>query len=362
MDTILEFVQQRKTLAALIGGSLLGLLLGLAIGWWWWPVEWGSSTPANLRSDFQDEYILWVAEQYAEDGDLEQAHRRLGAEFWKKGQLADTMQELKQEQSGQEVVYVEQLAQALEAAPAPETEAEAETEEAEGGGVFRSISLVCGVGLLVLAVVIGGFLLIQRLRGEPSASEEKAYKPTPPVIEQSPPTKKVTAWQGASPLAQFVATYVDGDEHFDPSFSIETESGAFMGECGVGISEAIGVGQPSKVTALEVWLFDKNDIRTVTKVLMSDYAYHDEALRTKLAPKGEPVLVEPEKDVILDTQTLRVRARILEAEYGEGDVPPESYFSKVAVDLAAWVKPKAEQTEKPPSNLDIETPAAPPTL
>jgi hypothetical protein len=44
------------------------------------------------------------------------------------------------------------------------------------------------------------------------------------------------------------------------------------GECGVGISETIGVGDPKKVTAFEVWLFDKNDIQTVTKVLMSAHA------------------------------------------------------------------------------------------
>ena len=66
-----------------------------------------------------------------------------------------------------------------------------------------------------------------------------------------------------------MTTYVLGDDLYDESFSIDTASGDFLGEYGVGVSETIGVGEPKKVTALEIWLFDKNDIKTATKVLMS---------------------------------------------------------------------------------------------
>ena len=62
---------------------------------------------------------------------------------------------------------------------------------------------------------------------------------------------------------------------FDDSFSVDSPSGEFLGECGVGISETIGVGDPNKVSAFEVWLFDKNDIQKVTKVLMSAHAFLD---------------------------------------------------------------------------------------
>jgi hypothetical protein len=150
------------------------------------------------------------------------------------------------------------------------------------------------------------------------------------------------AWEGQPPNAQFVTTYVLGDDHYDPSFSIELESGEFMGECGVGISETLGTGEPDRVTALEAWLFDKNDIRTVTKVLMSNYAFNDEALRTKLAPKGEPVLVKEGKDVILETKMLRLRVHVVEILYGEADLPSDSFFERLTVELAAWVKPGAE--------------------
>jgi hypothetical protein len=76
----------------------------------------------------------------------------------------------------------------------------------------------------------------------------------------------------------------------------------------------------------------------VTKVLMSEYAYGDEALRAKLAPKGEPVLAEEGQEVVLETKTLRVRARIVEAKYGIGNLPPNSFFDRLTIDLISWVK------------------------
>jgi len=339
MYNILRFVQQRKTLIALVSGALLGLLLGLAIGWWWWPVEWTNSTPGNLRSDFQSDYIAWVAEQYASTGDLEWARAKLGVEYWKEGQLTDTFERLAEERSDQEAVRLRALAQALEAAP----EATTEAAEPSGGAGFRSVAMVCGAALLVIAVVGGTVLILNRLRGmgaAPEAEERRAR-----VAGGLRPAEEVSWGPEGPPLAQFVTTYALGDDHYDPSFSIELESGEFMGECGVGISETIGVGAPSKVTAFEAWLFDKNDIRTVTKVLMSDYAFNDDALRTKLAPKGEPLLAEVGKDVVLETKTLRVRARIVETDYGAGELPPSSFFERLTVDLASWVIPEQEQAQ-----------------
>lgn len=76
--------------------------------------------------------------------------------------------------------------------------------------------------------------------------------------------------------AQFMTTYMLGDDFYDdPSASI-CQHRSLFGECGVGISETVGVGEPKRVTAFEIWLFDKDDIQTVTKVIMSGYAYQDD--------------------------------------------------------------------------------------
>jgi hypothetical protein len=109
-----------------------------------------------------------------------------------------------------------------------------------------------------------------------------------------------------------------------------------MGEYGVGVSEAIGVGEPKKVTALEIWLFDKNDIKTATKVLMSKHAFNDAAIRARLEPKGELVVVEPQAQVLLETATLQLLVTIVDLEYGRGAMPVDSYFERITLELAIW--------------------------
>lgn len=117
-----------------------------------------------------------------------------------------------------------------------------------------------------------------------------------------------------------------------------------MGECGVGISETIGIGDPKKVTAFEVWLFDKNDIQTVTKVLMSSHAYNDVATLQRLEAKGEPILVEVGKQLVLETAALQLMAKVSDVEYGHGALPDSSYFDRVTLELAIW--PKVTASEK----------------
>ena len=348
---LLQFVQQRITLVALIGGVILGLLLGLAIGYWWWPVEWSNATPSHLRSDFQNDYLLQVAEYYATTDDLEEARAKLGAEFWEADALPNTLRGLADDVGGQEAIRLRDLAGKLETTP-PE-----EPGEAEGGINLRSVAMVCGSGLLVVACVGAALFLIGRLRGaraETLATRKDAVR----ITDEFAPPKRAWGVEGP-PLAQFVTTYTLGDDHYDPSFSIELDNGEFMGECGVGISETIGVGAPNKVTACEVWLFDKNDIRTVTMVLMSEYAFHDEALHTKLAPKGEPVLAGMGKVLVLETKSMRVQARVVEIAYGTGNLPPNSFFEQLTIEIAAWVKPGQEGAQPA---AEFGGPVMPPTL
>jgi hypothetical protein len=140
------------------------------------------------------------------------------------------------------------------------------------------------------------------------------------------------------PIAQFMTTYVLGDDLFDDSFSIDSPSGEFLGECGIGISETIGVGEPKKVTAFEVWLFDKNDIQTVTKVLMSSRAFNDVATFQRLQAKGEPFMVERGKQVVLETAALQLVATASDMEYGQGALPEDSYFERLTLEISVWPK------------------------
>jgi hypothetical protein len=140
------------------------------------------------------------------------------------------------------------------------------------------------------------------------------------------------------PLAAFRTIYSMGDDLYDDSFSIESPTGDFLGECGVGIGDFIGVGEPKKVSSFEVWLFDKNDIQTVTKVLMSEYSFSDEESRERMEAKGDPVTAESGGVINLETASLRVEARIVDMTYGEGALPDRSFFERLAVEIKAWPK------------------------
>jgi len=330
MNTLLNFYNDHKMGITFGSGVLLGLLVGLLIGWVFWPTGYYNATPAMLRQDFRDDYLVWVAREYAVTGNLEQAQQRLGAPFWEDGSLPAALEDLAQRRGGDDAQYLMQLAQDLSEVPPVEQKPLLER--------LRPVFLVCGAGLILAGLGGLAYFGLQRIRGRERPPSERA------VASRE---VELTQWVGeeAPPLAQYVTTYTLGDDYYDPSFSIETETGDFLGECGVGISETIGVGDPKKVTALEVWLFDKNDIRTVTKVLMSEYAFHDEALRASLASKGDLILVEPGVEVVLETATLILRARVTELQYGVGQLPDNSFFQRVTLELGVWTKPGAEERE-----------------
>lgn len=58
-------------------GVMAGLVLGFAVGWWLWPVQYTNTAPRVLRQDYRDDYVVMVATAYEAEKDLEQARQRL---------------------------------------------------------------------------------------------------------------------------------------------------------------------------------------------------------------------------------------------------------------------------------------------
>jgi hypothetical protein len=165
---------------------------------------------------------------------------------------------------------------------------------------------------------------------------------------------------------QRMSTYTLGHGQYDDSYTIEDADGKFLGECGAGISETVGVGEPQRATAVEVWLFDKDDfVRTVTKVFVSAHAAADAALRSKLEARGDLILAEPGATVSMETASLRLQARIVELEYAtDATLPPNSHFQRLTIELAAWRKEKASASQPAPQPVTTvpvpQTTPAPP--
>lgn len=337
-----------------LGFVLLGLIIGLIWAYQVDPIKFRDAEPVHLADGYKDQWIKMTAVELAESGDTEEAARKVV----EAGVSPEMIRTLIEDNQASDPVLASQLQALLTVAEANAPAAAKQADKIEGGllsGILGPLACLFGTALigLLLALLLTFYWappIGQWAKKKPARSSVGGAPVSaggaPSTHAERVAVHKAVADQKTDfaavgeepPIGQYISTYILGDDLYDDSFSIETPSGEFLGECGAGISETIGVGEPKKVTATEVWLFDKNDIRTVTKVLMSEHAYNDQALRTKLAPKGEAVLATPAGVTVLETQTLRVQVRIIDLQYGGGALPPNSYFERLTVEIAAWPK------------------------
>lgn len=326
--------ERRSLIIGLVVGLVLGLLLGMVLFWGLFPVQWTDANSYDLSPEAKAENMALVADSYKLDKDPKRARSFLAGWAPEEMQQAaeDAIAMYEQEGRADKAQAVQDLALVLgirvgeEPLPPPE----------QPPGLVEQLRIPCLVFFVVLLVLVLAWIGLRQ------ALKRRAAEPAPtPAVQPPPPAPRAEEWEGVGqpPLGHFFTTYQLGEDTYDESFSIETPMNEFLGECGVGISETIGVGDPDKVTAFEVWLFDKSDIRTVTKVLMSEYAFQDDSLRAKLASKGEAVLAQPGVPFTLETSGLQVRVDVTELVYGEGELPPDSFFSKLTVELVAMAKP-----------------------
>lgn len=333
-------LNDRRSILFLVLAFLVGWAIGLFIfGWVLTPVKYTGAGFQDLREQEQNQFLISMAELYALTKHDDYFVNVLAT--WDKADETICELAIDNGTNPAQQLKLNSLAAVLnEGSGCAEVAAAANkqlgTEDADEGGrsTGANIALICGL-LLMLGLIVGAiFILWQRRAQQPGEDNQPGFTgPTEsPVLEKSETDQQVT------PLARFETTYVRGHDTYDDSFSIENADGDFLGECGVGLSETIGADMPKNVTALEVWLFDKNDIRTVTKVAMSDHAFFDEAIKAKLAPKGEPMLARPDDVIVLETASLIVNAEITEMEYGTGTLPPQSFFERITVELSAWAK------------------------
>lgn len=381
MEKIVE--RLKNPLFAGLAGFVAGLIVGLPIlGWLVWPVQWTDAAPQHLRTDLQVDYLRMMIDSFNRTEDEGMAIKRW-QDLGSAGQSA--LKELAQNPGNTNPDEIEQIALLVQApipaikqsdeAAVQKGEPEVAVEGTEGGeesseglvlpgetpsavkptssrtNLTILLSVLCGLTLVVGALL--AFLLLRRKKSaegdeEEAGEEYEGY--TGDEMEYvsqgeangdvpvSAPMPRKSPDMEEPPVVQFMTTYMLGDDLYDDSFSIDAPTGEFLGECGVGISETIGVGDPKKVTAFEVWLFDKNDIQTVTKVLMSHHAFNDPNVRQRLLAKGEPQLVEPGKRILLETASLQMEARIVDASYGGGSMPTNSYFDRLTLELAVWPK------------------------
>ncbi len=341
MAVLRDLLERKWVLVAI--GVVLGILIGILYAWVLSPVVVIDATTAQLRPDLRVDMLRMAIDSYSVNRDADLAmerYRALGAAGPETlRQLAASPGEVSPTalQSFNALVEILQSATPGAAGTTPAaTGGTTSTATGAAAAASRLILPVCGVTLL-LGLLLVGVLFLRSRTGTRTPRRQAVVGAQPaaePMKAESP--QAVAAAASQDPLATFRTIYTLGDDLYDDSFSIESAAGDFLGECGVGIGDLVGVGDPKKVSAFEVWLFDKNDIQTVTKVLMSRYAYNDEATRTKLAAKGDPELAVDGAVVNLQTASLEVEARIVDMKYGEGPLPQDSFFERLTIELRAW--------------------------
>jgi hypothetical protein len=335
---------------------LFGLFLGLLWTYSLDPVKFKDAEPVHLADGYKDQWIKMTAVEYANSANIEEAKQKIV----KAGISPQMIQDLINANQATDPQLASQLQALLQVANDNRSQASKQADKVESGFVDAVLGpLACFFGTAVVGIILAlvftfYFALPIGKWAKPRSGSAAASAGPLSVGGATVATKKSAAEQKTDfkavgevpPVSQHMSIYILGNDLYDDSFAIETPEGAFLGECGSGISETIGVGSPKKVTAAEVWLFDKNDIRTVTKVLMSEHAFKDQALRSKLAPKGDAVMVAPGAITSLETQTLRVQIRVVDLQYGEGSLPPNSFFERLTVEIAAWPKEDGSGTGK----------------
>lgn len=336
------YMPKARTLAILIGGVLLGLFWAYALA----PAIFYDADPSTLHQSWQDEWVKLLADRYAlaTNTDLSANITDLLSRIDNPLGVVDRLIATPGEEANRgklEAIrpFAEQAQPLAVQAPQPNILANILP--------FIIAPIIIGILAVIVAILWGMFIypnVVEPLlkRGQaPSAEvvqERKARVESARLMETKKTDFAATSDFGP-PLMQKMSTYTQGFGNYDESHTIEDEQERFLGECGALISETIGTGDPAKAAAIEVWLFDKDDfVRTVTKVFASEYAFNDPALRSKLEAKGDIVLAQPGATVTMETSTLRLQARIVDMQYGTGPLPPNSYFEKMTIELAAWRK------------------------
>ncbi|NPV57940.1 MAG: hypothetical protein HPY76_14895 [Anaerolineae bacterium] len=352
MDKLQTYLKNPWVLIAI--GFVIGLIIGLPVlGWGLAPVQWTDAGIDHLRSDLKEDYLRMTIESFSLNEDAALAMQRWEA----LGEDGPILLEKVSTDPALEPVDVAMFSGLVLGGVTLPTGVPGEVATLEPGevlplatdvpdsggllptaapgdeGGFNPVTLL-GI-LCLLTLIVGAALAFVLMRRRKSGGKPFSFGQVgKPAVEE----EEYYGDDQDTPMGQFMSLYNLGDDSYDDSFSIDSSNGEFLGECGVGISEMIGVGDPKKVTAFEIWLFDKNDIQTVTKVLMSDHAYHDPAITQRLASKGEPVLLEKEKRILLETATLQLEAHIVDMAYAQGALPTGSYFDRLSIELVVWSK------------------------
>jgi hypothetical protein len=345
--------------AAVVGAFAAGLLVGwLVVGWWIWPVNWTNALPIDLSPEYRQIYVTGIAYAFQATGNAERARREMEALGGGIAQRQALEEALAAASPADRDVLIE-LERALQLPLLPRSSTSSGGESSWGPlllGLLLGMSLV-GLGAVVFYLMKSGGISVHIpswLRppiptappglapsGKPVVNLAPKIEAIAEAIEsqegEKPPVSE-REWHLREKLGSFTPTFRRGIEEYTENFDLASPDGSgYEGDCGMGVSEILE-GDDDRVTALEVWLFDKSDIRTQTYVLASEYAHSDPVLRKRLSSHGPEVPARPGETFIIEGQSLVLLGKVLSVTYADEGETPQSVFEEVKVSLEVYRK------------------------
>ena len=140
---------------------------------------------------------------------------------------------------------------------------------------------------------------------------------------------------------QFEANYAFGIRSYDESFTINAADGELLGACGVGINESVDrdAANTEQVRLLDVWLYDRSAVRSVSQPLVSpgfDVSGLDDYTDGSGSDSSFPLEVVPGLTCTLQSDSIEVECSVKSATFLEGEPEPMP-FRSVSVSLSVYV-------------------------
>jgi hypothetical protein len=244
-----------------LGLVLLGVIIGMAWTYLGAPVKFRDAEPVHLAEGYKDQWIKMAAVEFAQTNDAEEAQRSIV----EAGISPAMIQKLIDDNQTADPQLAGQLQALLAVAQSSQAQASKQADKIKTGFLGGALGpLACLVGTAIIGLVLAVFLTFywavpigkwakQRpkpiVAGIPTSVGAAGVTHAGRVAVKRAVAEQKTDFVAAgevAPVSQYMSTYILGDDLYDDSFSIETPSGEFLGECGSGISETIGVGDPRK--------------------------------------------------------------------------------------------------------------------
>jgi len=177
--------QARESLPFMLITLVVGILLGLLLGWQVWPVTWYDTDPSDLRAEHQADYVLMTADSLAQTGNAGLARARLGQlqdedTTWE--QVANLVERVavERENAGDagSAVLVRRMAQTLQMPPA----SAAQFQEPQARIRFSDRPLLVPIVAVLLAALVTMALwqiYTRSVRGSVAASPPARTTPAP---------------------------------------------------------------------------------------------------------------------------------------------------------------------------------------